>query len=323
MQVRNLETVHISYPLSQDIIERYSGPQVLALGQFDGVHLGHASVIQMAIKEGASQGIPVSLMTFHPHPKEVMKKGDYEGYLTPTREKENLLRSMGVDYLYVVEFNHEFSKVSPQEFVNEMLFPLRIHAAVAGFDFRFGHKGEGDVDVLKRLGEGSFQVYTVPPFVMGGEKVSSSGIRKLLQEGDIALANEWLGRRYALSGTVINGEKRGRTIGFPTANVELSEHYVLPRKGVYAVTVDYEGKVLHGVMNIGVKPTFHSGVSKPWFEVHLFDFSGDLYGRTLRVELVSYIREERKFGSIEELIAQITKDADTARRLLGSLGTVR
>lgn len=318
-----METVHISYPLTSDTIERFARPQILALGQFDGVHLGHASVIQAAIQQGAAHHVPVALMTFHPHPKEVMKKGDYEGYLTPSSEKEQLLRSMGVDFLYVVEFNQEFSQVSPSTFVNDMLVPLQIHTAIAGFDFRFGHKGEGDADLLKTLGEGKFHTLTVPPFVIEGEKVSSSGIRKFLQEGNISLASEWLGRRYALSGTVINGEKRGRTIGFPTANVELSERYVLPKKGVYAVTVSFEGKILNGVMNIGVKPTFHSGVSKPWFEVHIFDFSGDIYGKYLRVELVSYIREERKFGSIDELIAQITKDADTARGILKVPGTVK
>ncbi|WP_433946898.1 bifunctional riboflavin kinase/FAD synthetase [Paenibacillus sp. SN-8-1] len=314
-----METVHISYPLNKEIIERFAKPQILALGQFDGLHLGHVSVIQAAIKEGAAHKVPTSLMTFYPHPKEVMKKGDYDGYLTPAKEKEELLRLAGVDFLYVVEFNQDFSRISPKEFVTEMLLPLQIHTAIVGFDFRFGHKGEGEADMLKTLGEGHFQTYTVPPFVINDEKVSSSGIRKYLLEGNIALANEWLGRPYTLSGTVIHGEKRGRTIGFPTANVELTEPYVLPKNGVYAVVVKHGEDELHGVMNIGVKPTFHSGVSKRWFEVHVFDFSGNLYGHDLRVELISYIREERKFQSIEELISQISKDAETARSLLKSL----
>ncbi|RUT29759.1 bifunctional riboflavin kinase/FAD synthetase [Paenibacillus zeisoli] len=314
-----METIHISYPLSKEIIERFAKPQILALGQFDGLHLGHMSVIQAAILEGTVHKVPTSVMTFYPHPKEVMKKGDYEGYLTPTREKEELLGSAGVDFLYVVEFNQDFSRISPQDFVTEMLLPLQIHTAIVGFDFRFGHKGEGEAEMLKTLGKGNFETYTVPPFVIDEEKVSSSGIRKYLMEGNIVLANEWLGRPYTLSGTVIHGEKRGRTIGFPTANVELAEPYVLPKNGVYAVKVNHYGEELHGVMNIGVKPTFHSGVSKPWFEVHVFNFTGDLYGQGLRVELISYIREERKFQSIDELITQISKDADTARSLLNSL----
>ncbi|USB32049.1 bifunctional riboflavin kinase/FAD synthetase [Paenibacillus sp. YPG26] len=313
-----METVHLSYPLNKEIIERFARPQILALGQFDGLHLGHASVIQAALQEGTLHNVPTSLMTFYPHPKEVMKKGDYDGYLTPAKEKEELLRSAGVDFLYVVEFNADFSRITPQQFVTEMLLPLQIHTAIVGFDFRFGHKGEGEAEMLKTLGKGSFETYTVPPFVINNEKVSSSGIRRYLQAGSITLANQWLGRPYTLSGTVIHGEKRGRTIGFPTANVELSEPFVLPKNGVYAVVVRHKGEELSGVMNIGVKPTFHSGVSKPWFEVHVFDFNGDLYGEELQVKLISYIREERKFQSIDELIAQISRDADTARNLLQS-----
>ncbi|WP_223066816.1 bifunctional riboflavin kinase/FAD synthetase [Paenibacillus caui] len=313
-----MKTVNLSYPLSDDVARAYAAPQVLALGQFDGLHLGHASVIETAVSVARRAGLPASVMTFYPHPKEVMKKGDYDGYLTPPEEKERLLGEMGIEYLYVVQFNEAFSRVSPHNFVAGMLLPLGIHTAVVGFDFRFGYMGEGNVDMLRELGEGKMDVFAVPPFLIEEEKVSSSGIRKWLHEGRVDLARNWLGRPYVLRGSIAHGEKRGRQIGFPTANVELSEHFVLPAKGVYAVKAQLQGEAgwMPGVMNIGVKPTFHEGVTKPSLEVHLLDFSGDIYDRELTIQFVSYIRPERKFSSIDELIAQISRDTDTARNRL-------
>lgn len=311
-----LETITLTYPLSEEIIAACAKPQVLAIGQFDGLHLGHASVIESAVRLAKRENLPSAVMSFHPHPKEVMKKGDYEGYLTPPAEKERILRGMGVDYLYIVKFNDAFSRVSPQNFVCGMLVPLQIHTAVVGFDFRFGYMGEGHAGMLRELSEDAMEVNTVSPFLIEGEKVSSSGIRKALQEGNISLADRWLGRPYTMKGTVMHGEKRGRKIGFPTANLQLDEHYVLPINGVYAVRVNYGGTSLCGVMNIGVKPTFHDQVTRPVLEIHLFDFNGQLYGESLLVEVVEFIREERKFSGIDELVAQITRDAETAKRLL-------
>lgn len=313
-----LETIHLTYPLTDDIIAALAKRQILAIGQFDGLHLGHASVIESAVRLAGEEGLPSAVMTFHPHPKEVMKKGDYEGYLTPPAEKERILRGMGVDYLYIVEFNDAFSRVSPHNFVSGMLVPLQIHTAVVGFDFRFGYRGEGYAGMLRQLSEDSMDVNIVPPFLIEGEKVSSSDIRKALQEGNIRQVDRWLGRPYAIKGTVMHGEKRGRKLGFPTANLQLEEAYVLPAKGVYAVRVSYGGTVLSGVMNVGVKPTFHENETRPSFEVHLFDFNGQLYGESLLVEVVDFIREERKFSGIDELVAQIAKDAETAKQLLSS-----
>lgn len=308
--------MNLTYPLTKEIIDDNARPQVLAIGQFDGLHLGHASVIESAVRMAASLNLPAAVMTFHPHPKEVMKKGDYDGYLTPPREKERILESLGVDYVYIVEFNDAFSRVSPQNFVAGVLVPLQIHTAVVGFDFRYGYRGEGDAGMLRELSDNTLEVHTVPPFLIEGEKVSSSGIRRALAEGKVQLAARWLGRRYSIHGTVMHGEKRGRQIGFPTANLKPDEHFVLPAKGVYAVRVSYEGQRLEGVMNVGVKPTFHNDKSAPSLEIHLFDFTGDLYGKSLSVELVEFIREERRFGSIDELVAQIGKDADTAKNML-------
>lgn len=311
-----MRTITLSYPIPPETAAKWAQPQVAALGQFDGLHRGHASVIASAVELARKEGVPAAVMTFHPHPKDVMGKGDYDGYLTPAKDKQEILAGMGVDILYIIEFNEQLSRVSPEDFVSVMLLPLQIATAVVGFDFHFGYMGAGDPDRLRELGDGMMNVLTAPPFLIDGQKVSSSGIRKSLQNGDLTLANTWFGRCYHLRGTVVHGEKRGRTIGFPTANVQLEDRYVVPAKGVYAVRVFYQDEVLHGVMNVGVKPTFHEGVTAPSFEVHLFDFAGDIYGQELKVELVSFIRPERKFDSIDALIAQIGEDANTAKSLL-------
>ncbi|MEF2965164.1 bifunctional riboflavin kinase/FAD synthetase [Paenibacillus sp. M1] len=311
-----METINLTYPLKDDLIASLAKPQVLAIGQFDGLHLGHASVIETAVKLAGEAGLPSAVMSFHPHPKEVMKKGDYEGYLTPPREKERVLRGMGVDYLYIVEFNEAFSRVSPGDFVRGMLMPLQTRTVVVGFDFHYGFRGEGNAEMLRELSGNTLDVHIVPPFLIEGEKVSSSDIRKALQEGNVRQVDRWLGRPYTMTGTVMHGEKRGRLLGFPTANLQLDEPYVLPAKGVYAVRVNYGGTSLSGVMNVGVKPTFHDDALRPSLEIHLFDFHSDLYGESLLVEVYEFIREERKFAGVDELVAQITKDAETAKQLL-------
>ncbi|WP_025679859.1 bifunctional riboflavin kinase/FAD synthetase [Paenibacillus massiliensis] len=311
-------TVSLSYPILPELLQTWGRPQVMAIGQFDGLHMGHASVIRNAIAFGRKYEYPVAVMTFYPHPKEVMKKGDYEGYLTPLAEKQEVLESLGVDILYIVEFNPEFSQVSPSDFVQQLLLPLQVKQAVVGFDFRFGYRGEGNETLLRELGGQEMQVETVPPYELNGEKVSSSGIRRALQDGDFARARSWLGRPYRVRGIVADGEKRGRTIGFPTANLQLEDKFVMPTKGVYAVKAHVRDAVYSGVMNVGVKPTFHDGVTRPSFEVHLFDFAEDIYGEQVKVDLYYYIRPERKFASVDELVAQIGHDADTARQLLTS-----
>ncbi|KAA9006437.1 bifunctional riboflavin kinase/FAD synthetase [Paenibacillus spiritus] len=311
-----MRTVMLSFPLSAEAAGEWGRLQIAALGQFDGLHRGHASVIAAAVARARREGLPCAVITFHPHPKDVMGKGNYDGYLTPPRDKRELLADMGIDVLYILEFDEPLSRISPEQFVDEMLRPLRLSAAVVGFDYRFGYKGEGDAEMLQRLGEGWMQVETAPPFLLDGVKVSSSGIRRALQEGDIETANAWFGRPYRIRGTVAHGEKRGRTIGFPTANVKLEDRYVIPATGVYAVRAGIDGRRLDGVMNVGVKPTFHEQALEPSFEVHLFDFEGDLYGREMEVELISFIRPERKFDSVDALIRQIGADAEVARQQL-------
>ncbi len=291
-----------------------------AIGDFDGVHLGHRQVIGRAVQLADQKGLKSAVMTFCPHPREVLGHKQYSRSLAPFSKKSQLLKQLGVDDIWAVRFDEEFSKVEPEQFFENMLALLNIDTIVVGFDFTFGHRGRGTPDLLKELGKGNINVEVVPPYKIDGEKVSSTCIRELLLEGEVELANKYLGRRYAVSGTVVEGEKRGRTIGFPTANIALDDSYVIPAKGVYAVNVACQGQKHHGVMNIGVKPTFHGDLDvEPTLEVHILDFDRSIYGEAVEVEFVKFIRKEQKFGSVEALIKQIAQDAETARACFASL----
>lgn len=309
-----METFQLSYPLQGS--EAAVRPQVLAIGDFDGVHRGHQEVIKRAVKSGHELGVPAAIMTFHPHPRQVMGIDKYTKLLTPMSRKQELMVELGVDSTYLVEFNERFMRVSPEDFVERMLMPLQVNTVYVGFDFTFGHKGAGTPDLLCELAKGRFAVEVVRPFHMNGEKVSSTRIRDCLLGGRTEEANALLGRPYRLHGKVIHGEARGRTIGFPTANIDVTEPYVIPANGVYAIQAFVRGRRYGGVMNIGLKPTFHDGLPKPSLEAHLFDFEGSIYEETMDVELLTYIRPERKFSSVQELIAQIAADAQQAKILL-------
>ncbi|WP_409340929.1 bifunctional riboflavin kinase/FAD synthetase [Paenibacillus sp. MBLB4367] len=292
--------------------------QVLALGDFDGIHLGHQEVIRRAIGTAQKLNIPASIMTFDPHPRVILGHSKYEQSLTPLDDKLALMEKLGVASVYIVRFDSAFSKLSPEAFVDQVLCRLAVQTVVVGFDFRFGHQGEGTADSLGLLGKGRFAVEVVRPFHMDGDKVSSTLVREFLQDGDTLRAEQLMGRLYTIKGTVVEGDKRGRTIGFPTANIDAKDAYVLPKRGVYAVRAQLGSRKLGGVMNIGLKPTFVTGELKPTIEVHLFDFDETIYGRELTVQVLDYLREEVKFGSVDELVHQIQRDAQTARERLAS-----
>lgn len=313
-----MEVVRISYPLQNEMIDSGSNSgQSIAIGDFDGVHLGHRKVIGEAVEAAKAEGLSSAVMTFHPHPREVLGSSIYASYLTPLDRKLKQFEQLGADRVYVVHFDHEFAKLSPAGFVNEVLKPLRMQRAVVGFNFTFGHRGAGTSETLKELAGDSYRVSVVQPYQMDGEQVSSTRIREALSAGDANLAAQLLGRRYEVGGTVIRGEGRGRTIGIPTANVKPDGAYVVPAAGVYAVSVILDGgEKLRGVMNIGKKPTFHADLPEPTWEVHLFDFDRDIYARSLTVQFHSRIRSERKFESADALVRQIEEDIRHAKQLL-------
>lgn len=299
-----------------DKLVQFVGKQVVAIGDFDGVHLGHQEVIGRALHTAKSLGLDAAIMTFYPHPRAVMGQDKYVDLLTPLKRKMEIFESMGVNHTYIVTFDASLMRLSPEQFVDQVLDRLGVDSVICGFDFTFGFQGKGTPDSLCELSHGKFSVEVVRPFHMNGEKVSSTRIREALQLGDIDTVTRLLGRPYSVSGVVVDGAKRGRTIGFPTANLQLEEPYVSPMNGVYAIKATVRGEVYEGVMNIGIKPTFETGELKPSFEAHLFEFSEQIYGDTVTVELISFLRPERKFSSIDELVTQIKLDAEEAKQQL-------
>lgn len=295
----------------------------LAIGFFDGVHLGHAEVIRQAVAAARERGCTPAVLTFSPHPRSVLGKDGFGTVLTPLADKLSLFADLGVELALVVGFDAGFAEVTAESFVQRLLLPLGVKTAVVGFDFRFGHRGQGDAEALRRFSGGEIEARVVEPVYADGAKVSSTRIRELLAGGDCEAAGELLGRPYAISGEIIHGDARGRLLGFPTANMRPDAPYVIPRHGVYAVTVSGVNgaeRIYGGVINVGVRPTFDAPGGAPRLETNLFAFDGDLYGQTLTVRFHRFLRPETKFGSFDELKAQIAKDADSARALLRERG---
>jgi riboflavin kinase/FMN adenylyltransferase len=287
----------------------------LALGNFDGVHAGHAAVLAAARGAGGKLGV----VTFEPHPREFFRPQDPPFRLTLAAEKADALAALGVDVLFALPFDDFFSHLTADEFCIAVLQDgLGARHVACGADFAFGHRRGGDVSALRRHG---FDIHVVPPVSDGEGPISSTRIRRLLQDGYPERAAALLGRPHTIRGIVAHGEARGRTIGFPTANLALGRH-VEPARGVYAITARLpDGRVVKGVANIGLRPTV--GGTESRLEAHLFDFEGDLYGQEIVVSLLHFLREERKFPSFDALKGQILVDAAAARRLLDAASALR
>ncbi|MFB9273562.1 bifunctional riboflavin kinase/FAD synthetase [Cohnella cellulosilytica] len=294
----------------------------LAIGFFDGVHLGHQEVIRQAVAAAREQGLVPAVMTFDPHPRVVLGHGSqYEGVLTPLEDKLLLFAELGVEAAYIIRFDLEFSQVTAERFVKSLIVPLGVKATTVGFDFSFGHRGQGDAEALKLYGGGALQVQVVPPVYLDDGKVSSTRIRELLEEGDCFAASQLIGRPYQLKGLVVHGDARGRLLGYPTANLQLAQPYVIPRSGVYAIEIEVLSEAgaverrHNGVLNVGYRPTFDAPGGALKLEAHLFDFDGDLYDRQLALRFHTFLRAEKKFESIDQLVAQIASDAARAREI--------
>lgn len=295
---------------------------VVTIGTFDGVHLGHREVISELKRISAlSKGDSV-VFTFDPHPRIVIApQEDSLRLLSTKKEKINLMEKIGIDHLVIYPFTSEFSKLSYNEFVKNILVgKMHIASLVVGYDHRFGQGRKGDFNSLELLSnELNFKVEQLSELLVDNKVVSSTKIRLALEAGEIPKANHFLGYRYQLSGKVIEGKQLGRKLGFPTANIEtLDDHKLVPRDGVYAVFVQTEGEIFKGMLNIGIRPTVNYNVDHKSIEVHIFDFESDIYNSEITIYFVSKIRNEQKFDGIVELHEQLVQDRILALSILSS-----
>jgi len=294
---------------------------VITLGTFDGLHLGHQQIVETLIKKSKQVNAKNFLITFDPHPRKVVPGRNDVKLLSTLEEKISIFEKLGLENLFIVNFTDEFSKQTPEQFVEKYFVDgIGLEEIVIGYDHHFGKGRGGDFELLRKLGEKfNFSVTVVPEYMMDGETISSTKIRNALLEGDILRANKFLGRFYSFKGRVVKGDGRGKDLGFPTANLTIEdEDKLIPAKGIYAAQCITENEKYHGLLSLGNRPTFHEhGEIIP--EFYIFDFDKNIYGKSLEVNLVERIRDEEKFNSVEELISQMKKDEETGKEILSKL----
>ncbi|MEX0685979.1 MAG: bifunctional riboflavin kinase/FAD synthetase [Balneolales bacterium] len=284
---------------------------VVTVGTFDGVHEGHKKLIQTVVEKARSRGARSVVVSFDPHPREIINPGSSGiKLLTTLEERRTILSELGVDLMVVIPFDRDFSLLTSESFVKDIIFErIGLCEFVIGYDHQFGRNREGTISTVSRLGTKlGFEVHIVEGYEVQKVTVSSTTVRKALEEkGNVHLARQFLGRPYMINGTVVQGDKRGRELGYPTANIKINHpKKIIPYNGVYAVDVVIDGVKYRGMMNIGVRPTF--GKEELTLEVNIFDFDLDIYGKSIDILFLERIRDEKKFSSMETLIAQLEND---------------
>jgi len=300
---------------TKQIIKPLKNP-VLSIGNFDGVHKGHLALFDKARERAKYIGGQSAIITFHPHPMNFMKPENKPALITPTQQKLRLIKGAGIDVIYCLAFTKQFAAISARDFVHDILIDkIGVKEMVVGYDCTFGHRREGNISFLQDMGNRlGFAVHVVEPISIDGTLVSSTSIRKLVREGNLTKSKKLLGRDYQICGIVVKGRNRGgRVLGFPTANLELIDE-LTPKKGVYAVKVFIDGQSYNGLINIGHNPTFGKGPFS--VETHILDFSGDLLGRTIKIDFIERLRAEKHFKTIEDLKTQICQDVIQAKKIL-------
>lgn len=294
---------------------------IITLGTFDGLHLGHQQIVDTVIQKSRQPGGRSFLLTFEPHPRKVIPGRNDIKLLSTLEEKIVILEQLGLENLFVINFTKEFSRQSPEEFVeNYLVKGIGLREIVIGYDHHFGKGRDGNFELLRELGNKfNFSVTLVPEFNVEGETVSSTKIRNALLSGDVVKAGRMLGRPYSFKGKVVRGDGRGKKLGFPTANLSTeNEDKLIPAKGIYAAECIIENEKHYGLLSLGSRPTFHKdGDIIP--EFYIFDFDRDIYDEVMQVNLVERIRDEEKFNSVDELIIQMKKDEETGKEILSKL----
>jgi len=296
-------------------IESYKPTEaaVVTIGTFDGVHIGHKKIINRLVNTGKQAHLKSVILTFFPHPRMVLQKDSNIKLINTIDERRVILDALGLDYLLIKKFTHDFSRLSAEDFVKQILVEkLNAKKVIIGYDHRFGRNRNADINNLKTYGETfGFEVEEISAQDIDEVAVSSTKIRKALDEGEIEKANAFLGYHFMLTGKVKKGRGLGKELGFPTANIEIEENYkIIPKQGSYIVSSIINGAKIYGMMNIGMNPTFNG--SKQTIEVHFFNFENDIYESVLKIDLLHRIREEEKFESVEALKNQLAKDKEAA-----------
>ncbi|NQS91142.1 MAG: bifunctional riboflavin kinase/FAD synthetase [Chloroflexi bacterium] len=303
----------------QDLAKIQLNQTWLTIGSFDGVHIGHQQIIQALVKGAHQADLPAAVITFYPHPQLVLNNESRPYYLNSPEKRAQLLGDLGVDFVFTYPFTQETSQMSAEDFISLLHQRFHFSELWVGYDFALGKDREGTPSLLREIGrEYKFYLHEIPPFLLGGELVSSSRIRNSLREGDVQKARTLLGRPYEVVGVVVKGENRGKSLGFPTSNLALAPDMVNIKPGVYACETTIEGKTWSAVTNIGFRPTFGGGLDSPQIEAHILDFSGDLYGEELNLIFIKRLRDEMKFSQVSDLILQINKDIDETRLVLAA-----
>lgn len=310
-----MKVIKLKHPYDPSIIP--NEPVVLALGFFDGLHRGHQRVIKTGLTIAKRKGIKLALMSFDRHPAIVFQNVDEHKirYISPEQRKLELLADNHVDIYYEVAFTKEFAHLKPVEFVSQYIVALHADTVVAGFDYTYGPKEIANMPLLPKYADNRFDIVTIPEERLLNGKISSTRIREFLNDGDMANANRMLGYPYELVGKVIHGDHRGHLLGFPTANMELDPKAIIPREGVYAVTVLVKGQWYGGVASIGRNTTFERGREQT-VEIYIIDFSKMIYGKVIRVQFLNYLRSQVAFETADDLIAQMHQDERDATAFL-------
>lgn len=284
-----------------------------ALGNFDGIHLGHQALMKEAVRQAKAKGLKSAVFTFSNHPKNVISETNMVKNIIYNDEKEGIFEAMGVDYLFSLDYTKEFGAMSPEEFAKELLVKrFQAKHIVCGFNYRYGYRAEGDAQRLIQQGcILGFDVSVMEPVTLDGCVISSTLIRGLITQGEMEECSRFLGRNYSIGGTVIEGNHIGRTIGFPTCNITVDESMVVPANGVYVTYCRARGQLYPAITNVGAKPTI--GMYQKNVETHLLDFQGDMYGEEIRVEFLKKLRDERKFENVEALAREIQLNCAAAR----------
>jgi riboflavin kinase / FMN adenylyltransferase len=296
-------------------------PHAVTIGNFDGLHLGHQAMLARLQGVARARGLPTCVLSFEPHPREFFAPDQAPARLSSLREKAEILRRFGIDRLHVFRFDRAFSALSADAFIEQVLGrTLQARYVLVGDDFRFGARRAGDFALLQRAGQSlGFDADCLHTVAVAGERASSTAVREALAAGDLAHAARLLGRAYSISGRVVHGDKLGRDIGFPTANIQL-KHNRPPLMGIFAVELcGLNGAPLPGVASLGRRPTVKGADAVPVLEVHLFDFTADIYNRRVRVDFLHKLRDEEKYPDLDSLVAQIRIDVDSAKQFLAKL----